>query len=525
MSPAGHFEGHRPHGLRTATSIGSPGRARRWDIRRRCAPPRGSTRDRPRRDRDRRRRPRPDPARAARLLGGSRGGLFAAGARGPRRAGASRAGLAYAFAALMAAANALMVWALVTRNFSVGYVAHVGSRQHSGLGGVVSLWSSLEGSILFWGLVLGVYVVAPPAPNRDRHPEYMPYAAAVWLACGGSQLPARGPRAAVPDRAEPARGWSRTEPAPAEPRADDRAPALPLYGLRGHDHPLGLASAALLRGRLGHDFHPPAARLADAALDPPHGRDHARRLVAYEVLAGAGTGRGTRWRTASFLPWLTATCAPALRATPPSARACSGGTVTWSWPVPSSPSWGVDDDREERTFNLRPRPSPDQSGSACHESHGPCAPGPSSSGRWASWPRRIDRLSARASSWRGPARDGCPANNLLFSSFTFHHSWWDRPFPPVVKPQGVHMSVGRRYFDRMAVAHRIAAAAAELGVGPRSRGGRGHPRAAPSARLLWPAGCSARWWWRARARSFGVRALQRTASALAATLQFPRFVY
>src|SRR4029079_10284512 len=64
------------------------------------------------------------------LLVSSAGAMagFAAGARGSEAGWRLTRRLAYAFAALMAAANALMVWSLLRRDFSVGYVAHVGSR-------------------------------------------------------------------------------------------------------------------------------------------------------------------------------------------------------------------------------------------------------------------------------------------------------------------------------------------------------------------------------------------------------------
>ena len=51
----------------------------------------------------------------------------------------------------------------------------------------------------------------------------------------------------------------------------------------------------------------------DPPLDPvrlgvPHRRHHSRRLVELPgARAGVATGRGTRWRTPSFLPWITAT--------------------------------------------------------------------------------------------------------------------------------------------------------------------------------------------------------------------------
>ncbi|MGZ5434332.1 MAG: heme lyase CcmF/NrfE family subunit, partial [Thermoanaerobaculia bacterium] len=65
---------------------------------------------------------------------------------------------AYAYAATIIAATLVMVYALLVHDFSVSYVAHVGSTQVPTWVTVVSLWSSLEGSILFWGLVLGAYI-------------------------------------------------------------------------------------------------------------------------------------------------------------------------------------------------------------------------------------------------------------------------------------------------------------------------------------------------------------------------------
>ncbi|PYQ51058.1 MAG: cytochrome C biogenesis protein CcmF, partial [Acidobacteria bacterium] len=83
---------------------------------------------------------------------------------------------AYGFAVLMALATLVMEYALLSHDFSVGYVAHVGSREVPTWVTIVSLWSSLEGSILFWGLVLGAYIAGATWLTRDRYPEYMPYA-------------------------------------------------------------------------------------------------------------------------------------------------------------------------------------------------------------------------------------------------------------------------------------------------------------------------------------------------------------
>ena len=99
----------------------------------------------------------------------------------------------------------LMVCALLAHDFSVSYVAQVGSRAVPNWVAVVSLWSSLEGSILFWGLVLGVYIARRDlAPTATRHPEYMPYAIARLARLRDVlQLPARRPGAAVPHACSP----------------------------------------------------------------------------------------------------------------------------------------------------------------------------------------------------------------------------------------------------------------------------------------------------------------------------------
>jgi len=91
---------------------------------------------------------------------------------------------AYFYAALMVLATLVMEYALLTHDFSVSYVAHVGSRSVPTWVTIVSLWSSLEGSILFWGAVLGIYIAVATYLNRDKHAEYMPYAIGTWLGCG-----------------------------------------------------------------------------------------------------------------------------------------------------------------------------------------------------------------------------------------------------------------------------------------------------------------------------------------------------
>lgn len=99
---------------------------------------------------------------------------FFAGARGSAPALRITRRLALAFAAAMLLATLVMEWALVTHDFSVSYVAQVGSTATPLVITIVSLWSSLEGSILFWGLILGLFTTLLVLLQKG-HVEYLGY--------------------------------------------------------------------------------------------------------------------------------------------------------------------------------------------------------------------------------------------------------------------------------------------------------------------------------------------------------------
>ncbi len=82
----------------------------------------------------------------------------------------------------MTVAVVAMVVALVTHDFSVSYVAEVGSRATPLFYTVISLWGALEGSILFWAWVLALYSAALVFTNRRRPGTLIPFAAAALMA-------------------------------------------------------------------------------------------------------------------------------------------------------------------------------------------------------------------------------------------------------------------------------------------------------------------------------------------------------
>src|SRR5712664_4426336 len=204
----------------------------------------------------------------------------------------------------------VMEYALLTHDFSVGYVAHVGSRAVPTWVSIVSLWSSLEGSILFWGLVMGLYVAGATWRNRDQHPEYMPYAVGVWLACGAffSFLLA-GPAQPFATVLSPPLEGPGPNPLLQNHYLMVIHPPFLYAGYVGMTIPFGLACAALLVGRLGHDFIRPLRNFLLLAWIFLTVAIVLGGWWAYEVLGWGGYWAWDPVENASFLPWLTATAA------------------------------------------------------------------------------------------------------------------------------------------------------------------------------------------------------------------------
>lgn len=216
---------------------------------------------------------------------------------------------AYAFGALMVLATFVMEYALITHDFSVSYVAQVGSRSVPLWVTIVSLWSSLEGSILFWGLVLGLYVAITTFVTRREGTDYIPYAIGTWLGCAAffgfllagpanpflsvpAQLDGPGPNALLQNHV-----------------LMIIHPPFLYLGYVGMTIPFGFACAALLRGRFGHALLRP---LRASLLLPWIFLTIAIMLGgwwAYEVLGWGGYWAWDPVENASLLPWLTATAA------------------------------------------------------------------------------------------------------------------------------------------------------------------------------------------------------------------------
>ncbi len=217
-------------------------------------------------------------------------------------------GAMYAFSASMIGSNLVMVKALLEHDFSVKYVSQVGSRATPTIFTIVSLWSALEGSILFWGAIMGLYVLAFTLVYRKEHERYM--------------LLTLGTIAAVATFfafliAGPANPWT----AIPNPLSDGPGvnpllqnhplmiihPPMLYLGYVGMTIPFGIAAGALLRGELGDAWLVP---LRKWTLVPWLFLSIGIILGSWWAYAVLGWGGYWAWdpvENASFMPWLTAT--------------------------------------------------------------------------------------------------------------------------------------------------------------------------------------------------------------------------
>jgi cytochrome c-type biogenesis protein CcmF len=210
---------------------------------------------------------------------------------------------------LVSIAALAMITALVTHDFSVSYVAQVGSRATPLFYTVISLWGALEGSILFWGWVLSLYAVLVVMLNRNRPGNLVPYSAMVLLAVSlffaillvGPANPFRPVFPVPPDGPGP------------NPLLQNHIlmavhPPLLYLGYVGMSVPFSFAVGAVLSNeaqsndwiRLTRNWTIASWGFLSAAII-------AGMWWSYDVLGWGGYWAWDPVENASFLPWLTAT--------------------------------------------------------------------------------------------------------------------------------------------------------------------------------------------------------------------------
>ncbi|HEU5174660.1 MAG TPA: heme lyase CcmF/NrfE family subunit [Gemmatimonadaceae bacterium] len=216
--------------------------------------------------------------------------------------------ITYAIAGLLSVSTLAMIIALVTNDFSVSYVAMVGSRATPVDIKIISLWSALEGSILFWGWVLSIYSAAVVYTQRRREDAAVGYATATLLGVSTFFLLLL---------AHPANPFALVNPVPPDGPGPNPLlqnhylmavhPPLLYLGYVGMTVPFAFAIGALASGKLDNDWSRSTRRWTVAAWTFLSAAIVAGMWWSYEVLGWGGYWAWDPVENASFMPWLTAT--------------------------------------------------------------------------------------------------------------------------------------------------------------------------------------------------------------------------
>ncbi|HEX6210584.1 MAG TPA: cytochrome c biogenesis protein CcsA, partial [Methylomirabilota bacterium] len=208
---------------------------------------------------------------------------------------------------LLTAGMLLLIYAFLTFDFSVRYVATNTSLGTPFYYRITALWGALEGSIVLWAWMLGVYTLIVILRHRTSARELYPWVLTVLLSVMAFFLLIMTVAAPV---------FARMAPIPADgrglnPLLEDSGmithPVALYLGFTGFTVPFAFAVAALVTGRVG-DFWIRTTRrwtiLAWYFLS-------LGLLIggwwSYHVLGWGGYWAWDPVENAAFMPWLTAT--------------------------------------------------------------------------------------------------------------------------------------------------------------------------------------------------------------------------
>ena len=205
---------------------------------------------------------------------------------------------------------AIMERALITRDFTVAFVAEHGSHRTPALFNFATLWSALEGSILLWVLILAGYVAMVTWRFRRRlNDKMVAWALLVLLVvCVFFFLLLAGP--AFPfAKFAPWAGYDGPGPNPLLQNHLLMAfhPPVLYLGYVGFTVPFAFALASLITGRLGEGWLLETRRWTLIAWGCLSVGILLGAWWSYEVLGWGGYWAWDPVENASLLPWLTGT--------------------------------------------------------------------------------------------------------------------------------------------------------------------------------------------------------------------------
>ncbi len=148
----------------------------------------------------------------------------------------------------------LLIYAFLTFDFSVRYVAGNTNLGTPFYYRITAVWGALEGSIILWAFMLSIYTLIVVARYRRTQPQLYPWVLAVMLGISAFFLLVM---------AIPAPPFERLSPIPADgrglnPLLEDSGmithPVALYLGFTGFTVPFAFAMAALIIGRTGDEW-------------------------------------------------------------------------------------------------------------------------------------------------------------------------------------------------------------------------------------------------------------------------------
>src|SRR5499427_7925839 len=201
----------------------------------------------------------------------------------------------------------LLVYAFLTFDFSVRYVAFNTNRGTPFYYRITAVWGALEGSIILWTWMLSLYTLIVVVQYRRRQPEFYPWVLAVMLGIAAffllvMTIPAP-PFERLPQIPDDGRGLN--------PLLEDTGmithPVALYLGFTGFTVPFAFALAALIRGRVGDEWITITRRWTIIAWYFLSLGLLIGGWWSYHVLGWGGYWAWDPVENAAFMPWLTGT--------------------------------------------------------------------------------------------------------------------------------------------------------------------------------------------------------------------------
>jgi cytochrome c-type biogenesis protein CcmF len=215
------------------------------------------------------------------------------------------AALGVSFCLVLAAA--VLIYSFVSRDFTVQYVAEHSSREMSIPLTIASFYSGQEGSLLYWGTVLAIYLAIVIRQNWRKNLVLMPYVTAILLSVEAFFLFllnfVSSPFLRLPFTATNGLGLN---PLLEDPGMLVHPPVL-LAGYMSWSVPFAFSMAALITGQLGNEWIRTTRKYALFAWTVLGCGNLLGMWWAYHVLGWGGYWGWDPVENAALMPWLIGT--------------------------------------------------------------------------------------------------------------------------------------------------------------------------------------------------------------------------